>query len=83
MYNIYSLIFLIALIVMICILLVSNIRMFSLKFVNISVKDNSVRYLFVILSAIIIVLVGVQGLAPVIILYILLSLINNWFIRMK
>lgn len=81
-YNIYSLIFLIAIIVIVCTLLVSNIRMFSLKFVNISVEDNSVRYLFVILSAIIIVLLGVQGLAPVIILYILLSLINNWFIKM-
>ncbi len=81
-YNINSLIFLITLIIIICILLVSNIRMFSLKFVNLSFKDNSVRYLFVILSAVIIVFTGIQGLAPVIILYILLSLVNNWFVKM-
>ncbi len=82
-YNIYSLIFLTGLIVVICILLVSNIRMFSLKFKNLSVRDNSIRYLFLILSAVIFILSGLRGLAPVIILYILLSLINNWFLRME
>jgi CDP-diacylglycerol--serine O-phosphatidyltransferase len=82
-YNIYSLIFLIALIIVICYLMVSNIRMFSLKFRTLSFKNNGLRYIFLIISAVIIILSGIQGLAPVIILYILLSLINNWLVKME
>ena len=82
-YNIYSLIFLIGLIIVICALLVSNIRMFSLKFKNLFFKDNSIRYLFLVISAVTFVLFGIPGLAPIIILYILLSLINNWLVKME
>jgi len=82
-YNIYSLITLLALIIVICFLLVSNIRMFSLKFKNTSFKGNSIRYIFLLLSALVIVFFGIKGLAPIIALYILMSIINNWFIRME
>jgi CDP-diacylglycerol--serine O-phosphatidyltransferase len=82
-YNICSLIFLIVLIIVTCFLMVSNIRMFSLKFKKLSFRDNGIRYLFIVISAVIIILFGLPGLAPVIILYILLSLFNNWFIRME
>jgi CDP-diacylglycerol--serine O-phosphatidyltransferase len=82
-YNISSLFFLIGLIIVICFLLVSNIRMFALKFRKFSFKDNGIRYLFLVISALIIILFGIRGLAPVIILYILLSLINNWFLKME
>ena len=82
-YNIYSLISLIALIIVVCFLLVSNIRMFSLKFAGTSFKGNSIRYIFLILSALIIIFYGISGLAPVIALYILMSLVNNWFVKME
>jgi CDP-diacylglycerol--serine O-phosphatidyltransferase len=82
-YNIFSLIFLIVLIVIICFLMVSNIRMFSLKFKKLSIRDNGIRYLFIVISAVIIILFGLPGLAPVIILYILISLFNNWLIKME
>jgi CDP-diacylglycerol--serine O-phosphatidyltransferase len=82
-YNVNSLIFLIGLIIVICFLLVSNIRMFALKFKSFSFRNNSIRYLFLVISAFIFVLFGLPGLAPVIILYIFLSLINNWVIKME
>lgn len=82
-YNIYSLIFLLVLIAIICILLVSNIRMFSLKFKDLSFRNNGIRYLFIVISAVIIILFGILGLAPVIILYIILSLVNNWLFKME
>jgi CDP-diacylglycerol--serine O-phosphatidyltransferase len=82
-YNIYSLVTLIVLIAVICFLLVSNIRMFSLKFKNTGFRGNGIRYIFLLLSALIIILFGIKGLAPVIALYIILSLINNWIIKME
>ncbi len=82
-YNIYSLIFLIVLIIVICYLMVSSVRMFSLKFRNFSFGENGLRYIFLVISALIIILFGIPGLAPVIILYIFLSLINNWLVKME
>ena len=42
--------FLILLILVVCWLMVSGIRMFSLKFKNYSLKDNALRYMFLLLS---------------------------------
>jgi CDP-diacylglycerol--serine O-phosphatidyltransferase len=74
---ILNLYFLIALIIVICFLLVSNIPMFSLKFPGTGFKENSIRYIFLVISAVIIIIFRTPGLAPVIILYILMSLLNN------
>jgi CDP-diacylglycerol--serine O-phosphatidyltransferase len=82
-YNIYLLVTLVTLIAIICYLLVSNIRMFSLKFKNAGFRGNGIRYIFLLLTALIIILFRIKGLAPVIVLYILLSLINNWIIKLE
>lgn len=74
---ILNLYFLIGLIIVICFLLVSNIPMFSLKFTSTGFKDNNMRYIFLIISAVIIILYKTPGLAPVVILYILMSILNN------
>lgn len=55
-------------------LLVSPFPLFSLKFSNLSFKSNSIRYIFVILSLVLTLLVGVYALPLIIITYILLSL---------
>ncbi len=58
-------------------LLVSRIPMFSLKFRNFSLKDNGIRFLFLLLSAVLIGFFLFYGLAAVILTYILLSLLQN------
>ena len=75
--------FLLAVIVISCYLLVSSIGMFSLKFSSFGIRKNSMRYIFLLFAAGLIVLYGLPGLAPVIVLYILISLINSWFVKME
>jgi CDP-diacylglycerol--serine O-phosphatidyltransferase len=71
--------FLIAFMLVVCWLMVSGIRMFSLKFKNYSLKDNALRYLILLVSAVLIIVFGIPGIFPVILLYILLSLIYSLF----
>jgi CDP-diacylglycerol---serine O-phosphatidyltransferase len=73
--------FLIVFMLIVCWLMVSGIPMFSMKFKNYSLKDNALRYLFLLLSAVLIVAFGIPGIFPVILLYILLSLVNSVFFR--
>ena len=79
---IYNRYFLLGVIIISCYLLVSNIRMFSLKFSSFGLRENSMRYLFLVFTAVLLLIYGLPGFAPVIILYIILSLLNNAFIRM-
>jgi len=74
--------FLLITIVLSCFLLVSNISMFSLKFTTFAIRENSLRYLFIFLTGILLLVYGLPGLAGVIILYILISLLNNWLVKM-
>ncbi len=74
--------FLISLIVIVCFLLVSDIPMFSLKFKNADFRSNAFRYIFLAIAAVIIILFRIPGIAPVIIIYILMSLLNI-LLRMK
>ncbi|MBN1924257.1 MAG: CDP-diacylglycerol--serine O-phosphatidyltransferase [Prolixibacteraceae bacterium] len=60
-------------------LLVSNLRLFSLKFKTFSLKENMIRYIFLAGSAILIILFSISGLALVIVFYIMLSLLKNLF----
>lgn len=68
---------LLALVLLSCYLLVSNIRMFSLKFPDYSLRKNLIRYIFLALSLLLLILLKWPGLTAVILLYILLSVINN------
>jgi CDP-diacylglycerol---serine O-phosphatidyltransferase len=72
--------FLILFIAVVCWLMVSGIRMFSMKFKNYSLKDNVLRYIFLLLSAVLILMVGIPGIFLVILLYILLSIVDSWFL---
>lgn len=68
--------FLIPLIYIQCFLLVSPIPMFSLKFKNYRLKENAIRYIFLVLVIVLIILTKVVALPLVIFLYIFLSIIN-------
>jgi len=74
--------FLMITILLSCFILVSNIRMFSLKFSSFTIKENSLRYLFILISMAILIVYQLPGLSVVILLYILLSLLNNRLVKM-
>lgn len=58
-------------------LMVSEIPMFSLKFKSLKWADNKVRFIFLIVSAVILVLLREKGLAAVIGWYIILSILTK------
>jgi CDP-diacylglycerol--serine O-phosphatidyltransferase len=47
--------------------------MFSLKFKNLTWKENRVKYLFLLVSVLLLLWLGIAGLAAVIVWYVLLS----------
>jgi len=60
---------------------VSEFPMFSLKVKKLGFKGNKIRYLFLVLSAILLILLHSIAIPAIIILYILLSAINNWIYK--
>ena len=64
-----------ALIVALSLLMVCNLRMFSLKLHGFSLKESYRQLVLVIASVVFIVLAGVSGLACVIAFYVLMSLL--------
>lgn len=54
-------------------LLVAEFPMFALKFKNLSWEDNKIKYLFVLSSIALIVVLGISGISAVILWYIILS----------
>ena len=69
--------FLLAVIVVFSYLLVSELPLFSLKFKSFHWKSNQIRYLFVTISAIILIIFHWAGLALVILVYVILSICTN------
>ena len=66
------------LIVILSLLMVCNLRMFSLKMHNLSsLKQNWAQYLQVVATVAFLALMGLKGLAPAIMLYVLLSIIKR------
>jgi CDP-diacylglycerol--serine O-phosphatidyltransferase len=59
------------------ILLVSEIRLFSLKFKSFSWKGNEIKFILVGLSLILLVLLQLKAIPIIVLLYILLSIIKN------
>lgn len=68
---------LIALILFQSFILVSTIPMFALKFKNYSLRGNTLRYFFIVISVIAFMLMGFSGFFPVILLYIALSAVQR------
>lgn len=57
----------------ISLLLVSGIPMFSLKVKSLGWKENKLRYILLIVAVILLITLGLSGIAPAILFYILLS----------
>lgn len=68
-----------------CWLLVCEIPMFALKFKHFRWKGNALRYLFILISAVILVLLRASGFAVVVGLYIAISVVcylRDWFLQL-
>jgi CDP-diacylglycerol--serine O-phosphatidyltransferase len=73
----FNALYLLALVLFTSWLLVAEIPMFSLKFKNLSWRDNKVQFIFLIGCVPLVVCLGIAGLAAIIIWYALLSLITQ------
>ncbi|MDR2935920.1 MAG: CDP-diacylglycerol--serine O-phosphatidyltransferase [Rikenellaceae bacterium] len=71
-----------ALAVSLSLLLVSEIRMFSFKFKNFSLKDNALRYAFLLYAVVLLAWLQVNALPWIIITYIILSTVIDLFGRL-
>ncbi len=69
--------FLIGLTLLSCYLLNSNIKLFALKFKDYSFKANAVRYVFLILTVVLLVLLHFAAIPVVILSYIILSFLDR------
>jgi CDP-diacylglycerol--serine O-phosphatidyltransferase len=72
-------VFLILLTIILSFLLVAELHLFSLKCKNIKWKNNKVRYIFMLSSIILFLIFHYIAIPLIIILYIVLSIINNNF----
>jgi len=66
-------------IIAVCLLMISKISMFSLKFKNYRISENMLRYLFILISAIILVIFRFSGIIIIMLFYILLSSVSSLF----
>lgn len=73
----FNAIYLILLVILFSGLLVAEIPMFSLKFKNLSWKDNKVRFIFLLVCILLLVFLHISGIAACIAWYILLSLLTK------
>ncbi|MDZ4665382.1 MAG: CDP-alcohol phosphatidyltransferase family protein [Bacteroidota bacterium] len=69
--------------ILMSILMVAELPLFSLKFKQFGWKGNGIRYVFLILSLLGLVIFQFLGLGIAIVLYVLLSMINNLFFKPK
>ncbi len=60
------------------ILLVSEIPLFSLKFKTLTWQDNKIKFVFLFLSLLLIILFNIYAIVLIILLYVLLSLADNY-----
>lgn len=60
-----------------CYILNSNIKLFALKFKNYSFKDNAVRYIFILLCIVLLIVLQFAAIPVIILLYIIMSILDN------
>lgn len=64
-------------------LMVAELPLFALKFKSFGWKGNEIRYIFLVLSALGLIVFQFLGLGIAIVLYVGLSIVNNLFIKSK
>jgi CDP-diacylglycerol--serine O-phosphatidyltransferase len=74
---------LIAITVVLSLLLVAEIPLFALKFRNFSWRGNRIKYVFLLLSLVMLITLQFVGIPLIIILYVLISVITNFYMKRK
>lgn len=69
--------FLIILTLVSCYILNSDIKLFALKFKNYSFKDNVIRYVFMLLCIVLLIVLQFAAIPVIILLYIIMSVLDN------
>ncbi|GAA4235954.1 CDP-alcohol phosphatidyltransferase family protein [Postechiella marina] len=69
--------FLIVLTLVSCYILNSDVKLFALKFKNYGFKDNVVRYIFILLCVVLLVVLQFASIPVIILLYIIMSILDN------
>lgn len=69
--------FLIILTIISCYILNSDIKLFALKFKNYSFKDNVIRYIFILLCVVLLIVLQFAAIPVIILLYIIMSVLDN------
>lgn len=64
-------------------LLISEIPLFALKFKTLKLKENLFRYLFLLISLVVIIILKFPGVAVAVLLYMLLSVVENVYLIKK
>lgn len=72
-----NVIWILILVVVMSLLLVAELPMFSLKFKNLTWKDNKISFIFLIVTVPLLAVLGIGGFAAVIVWYILLSVFTR------
>ena len=67
----------VVLVALVSLAMVSDVRMFSLKFKNLDLRENFRRYVIVLAAIAFVVFYGVSGLAWTIVLYVMLSMFTR------
>lgn len=75
----YTMLISLVLIAVSCYIMVAELPMFALKFKNFTWVDNKIRYVFLALSFVAIVLLLQRAFPVIIVLYIFMSIVNNFF----
>jgi CDP-diacylglycerol---serine O-phosphatidyltransferase len=70
--------FLVILVILLSLLMVSGLRLFSFKFATYAFSKNVTRYIFLIISLILIIIFNVFAIPVIFFIYIFLSLLQNW-----
>lgn len=73
----FNAIYLFALVLLMSYLLIAELPMFSLKFKNLSWKDNKISYIFLLVCIPLLAIFRISGFAAIILWYILLSLLTK------
>jgi CDP-diacylglycerol---serine O-phosphatidyltransferase len=71
------------LIVLFSALLVSEIPFFSFKFKKFGFKGNEIRYVFLLISLTLLVLLGMWSMGLIILLYLIIAIVQNVFSQLK
>lgn len=75
--------YLIAIAILFSYLLIAELPLIALKFKNFSLQDNSFRYLLVLVSVLALLVFGLVAISPIMILYIMLSVVDGFFTKIK